>query len=147
LSNCGVRRKFKAYSGDDQELYNAVYQLIEYESSDDDEIMPEMIRFAPEGSHRMIFINRLAFDYVSLPTHQLKRGWVEAQEEMIDKLDPDGREVAELVVASDERLAGKKTATKKSKKLKLVPGSRKLERPRMRLASGQRWWLQVTLAV
>jgi hypothetical protein len=52
---------------------------------------------------------------LSLPTHQLKRGWVEAQEEMIDSLDPDGQEVAKLVVANDERLAGKKkTATKKS---------------------------------
>jgi transcriptional regulator with XRE-family HTH domain len=69
LSNGGVRRKFKTYSGDDQELYNAVYQLIEYESGADDEIIPEMIRFAPEGGHRMIFVNRLAFDYMSLPTH------------------------------------------------------------------------------
>jgi hypothetical protein len=34
---------------------------------------------------------------------------------MIDSLDPDGQEVAKLVVANDERLAGKKkTATKKS---------------------------------
>jgi hypothetical protein len=95
--------------------------LIEYES-DDDEIIPEMIRFAPEGSHRMIFINRLAFDYVSLPTHQLKRGWIEAEEEMIDSLDCDVQEVAKFVVANDEPPRQKeKIAIKKSKKLKLVP--------------------------
>jgi transcriptional regulator with XRE-family HTH domain len=121
LSNGGVLRKFNAYSGDDEKLYNAVYQFIEYEFSDD-EIMPEMIRFALEGSHRMIFINRLAFDYMSLPTHQLKRGWLEAQEEMIDSFDPDVQEAAKLAVANDARPAGKKKpATKKSTKLKLVP--------------------------
>ena len=84
--------------------------------------MPAMMRFAPEGAHRMIFINRLAFDYMSLPTHQLKRGWLEAQEEMIDSLDPDVQEAAKLVVANDDPPAGrKKSATKKSRKLKLVP--------------------------
>jgi len=53
---------------------------------------------------------------LSLPTHQLKRGWVEAQEEMIDSLDPDGQEVAKLVVANDERLAGKKKRQPRSPK-------------------------------
>src|SRR5215831_11041382 len=49
LSNGGVRRKFNVYSGDDEKLYNAVYQFIEYES-DDDELMPAMMRFALEGA-------------------------------------------------------------------------------------------------
>jgi transcriptional regulator with XRE-family HTH domain len=119
LSNGGTRRKWYCHD-DSMDFYNSVWELIEYEVYGDDEILPDMIRFAPEGSHRMFFINRLAFDYISLPSHILKQSWLDAREEEIDSLDSEVQTV-KRAISNDP--AAKKPRRRKTRKLKLVPPS------------------------
>jgi hypothetical protein len=119
LSNCGVRRKFHCY--DDTNLYNAVWNFVECDDGDDDESLPDMIRFALEGSHRILFINRLGFDYISLPSRILKQAWLDAREKEIDSFDSELQAATKLVISNDP--GGKKTRRRKTRKLKLVPPS------------------------
>lgn len=100
LSNGGIRRKWYCHD-DSTGFYNSVWQFIEYEAYGDDDMLPDMIRFAPEGGHRMFFINRLAFDYISLPSHILKRSWLAAREEEIDSFDPDIKSAAKRSISRD----------------------------------------------
>jgi transcriptional regulator with XRE-family HTH domain len=60
---------------DDGELYNAFYELIEFDGG---EPADEMILLRAEGRHRIVFINKGALDYVSIPTHKYEAGSVEA---------------------------------------------------------------------
>jgi hypothetical protein len=60
---------------DDDDLYNAFYELIEFDGG---EPADDMILLRAEGSHRIVFINKGALDYVSIPTHKYEAGSVEA---------------------------------------------------------------------
>jgi hypothetical protein len=60
----------------------------------------------------MFFINRLAFDYISLPSHILKRSWLDAREEEIDSFDPDVKSAAKRSISSDA--TGKKSRRRKT---------------------------------
>lgn len=70
LSN-GQRRSFTA---ENEVIYDAFWELIEFPDAHD----IEMIRIAPEGYHRTIFVNPNALDYISLPTHKWEGGNLEA---------------------------------------------------------------------
>jgi transcriptional regulator with XRE-family HTH domain len=62
-------------------LIDAFYELVDYNGATTDE---EMIRLEAEGAHRMIFINKNAVDYISIPTHRLNEGRVERDAEAIE---------------------------------------------------------------
>jgi hypothetical protein len=49
----------------------------------------EMILFRNAGYHRSVFINPLALDYVSLPTHKFEAGSLEIEAETLDALGDD----------------------------------------------------------
>ena len=68
----GQRRD--VYVDNDEDLYNAFYELIEFDGG---EPADDMIRLPAEGRHRILFINKGALDYVSIPTHQYEAGRVE----------------------------------------------------------------------
>jgi transcriptional regulator with XRE-family HTH domain len=75
----GQRRS--VYVDRPEELIDAFYELIDFDggmSADD------MIRVEAEGSHRIIFINKSALDYVSIPTHRLNEGRIERDAEALD---------------------------------------------------------------
>jgi hypothetical protein len=77
----GQRRRM--YVDRPESLFDAFYELIDYDGSTSSE---GMIRVEAEGAHRMIFINKHAIDYVSLPTHKLNEGRTERDAEAIDSL-------------------------------------------------------------
>lgn len=60
---------------DEEALYNAFYELIEFNGQDAED---DMILLRAEGRHRTIFINKAELDYVSLPTHKYEAGAVDA---------------------------------------------------------------------
>lgn len=62
------------------ELYNAFYELIDFDGGE----LNDCIRLEAEGRHRIIFINKNALDYVTIPTHQYQEGRVEANAEDLD---------------------------------------------------------------
>jgi transcriptional regulator with XRE-family HTH domain len=76
----GQRRDVCVY--DAKDLYDAFWELIELEG----ELSAEMIRISPEGRHRIIFINKAALDYISVPTHHYEAGSVEAAAAAIDDM-------------------------------------------------------------
>ena len=43
-----------------------------------------MIRWEAEGRHRIIFMNKEAFDYVAIPTHKFEEGRVERTAEELE---------------------------------------------------------------
>lgn len=63
------------YVDDEENLYNAFYELIEFDGG---EPADDMILLRAEGRHRTIFISKVALDYVSIPTHRYEAGGVEA---------------------------------------------------------------------
>jgi transcriptional regulator with XRE-family HTH domain len=69
----GQRRD--VYVDGHQDLYNAFYELIEFDGG---EPADDMILLKAEGRHRTIFISKIALDYVSIPTHQYEAGSDEA---------------------------------------------------------------------
>jgi transcriptional regulator with XRE-family HTH domain len=75
----GQRRS--VYVDGPEELFDAFYELIDFggDISGDD-----MIRLEAEGPHRIIFINKSALDYVTIPTHQLNEGRVERDAEALE---------------------------------------------------------------
>ena len=77
----GQRRS--VYVDGPENLVDAFYELIDFDGK---VFGDEMIRLEAEGSHRMIFINKNALDYVSIPTHQLNEGRTERDAEAIDLL-------------------------------------------------------------
>lgn len=78
----GVRRD--VYVDQEEDLYNAFYELIEFEGG---EPADDMILLQAEGSHRIVFINKSALDYVSIPTHQYEAGSVEAAAVALEGMD------------------------------------------------------------
>jgi hypothetical protein len=46
-----------------------------------------MILLPAEGNHRVIFINKAALDYVSVPTHHYEAGRVDAEDEALETLE------------------------------------------------------------
>ncbi len=69
----GQRRD--VYVDNDEDLYNAFYELIEFDGG---EPADDMILLPAEGRHRIVFVNKGALDYVSIPTHKYEAGSVEA---------------------------------------------------------------------
>ena len=69
----GQRRD--VYVDDEEALYNAFYELTEFAGGDPAD---DMVLLPAEGRHRIIFINKNALDYVSIPTHKYEAGSVEA---------------------------------------------------------------------
>jgi transcriptional regulator with XRE-family HTH domain len=65
------------------DLYSAFSGLIEFGG----EPLDEMVLLQVEGVHRTIFINKLALDYVSIPTHQYEAGRVEAEAAMLEDIE------------------------------------------------------------
>lgn len=75
----GQRRN--VYVDGPEELFDAFYELIDFSG---DVSADGMIRLEAEGSHRIIFINKSALDYVAIPTHQLNAGRVERDAEALE---------------------------------------------------------------
>lgn len=75
----GQRRSVFIYDADN--LYNAFYSLIDF---GDDISAEDMVLLNAEGRHRVVFINKAGFDYVSIPTHQYNKGRIEAEASEID---------------------------------------------------------------
>jgi len=82
----GVRRS--VYVDRPEYLFDAFYEFIDFSGGT---FGDEMIRLEAEGRHRIVFINRNAIDYVSIPTHQLNDGRTERNAEAIDSLGERGR--------------------------------------------------------
>jgi hypothetical protein len=62
------------YIDNHEDLYSAFCELIEF---DGDEPADDMILLTAEGRHRIVFVNKGALDYVSIPTHKYEAGRVE----------------------------------------------------------------------
>jgi hypothetical protein len=77
----GQRRD--VYVDNDKDLYEAFYQLIEFEGGNP---VDEMILLRAEGRHRVIFVNKGALDYVSIPTHKYEAGSVEASADYLEDM-------------------------------------------------------------
>jgi hypothetical protein len=71
------------YVDNDKDLYEAFYQLIEFEGGNP---VDEMILLRAEGRHRVIFVNKGALDYVSIPTHKYEAGSVEASADYLEDM-------------------------------------------------------------
>jgi transcriptional regulator with XRE-family HTH domain len=69
-------QKRHVYIDEHESLYNAFYELTEFEGG---EPADNMIRLEAEGRHRIIFINKSALDYVAIPTHQYVSGRNDAE--------------------------------------------------------------------
>src|SRR5258708_2623137 len=69
----GQRRD--VYVDDHEDLYHTFYELIEFDGG---EPADDMILLPAEGRHRIVFVNKSALDYVSIPTHKYEAGSVEA---------------------------------------------------------------------
>jgi hypothetical protein len=59
-------------------------ELIEFEGG---EPADDLILLPAEGSHRSVFINKDALDYVSIPTHKYEAGSVEAAADALDGME------------------------------------------------------------
>lgn len=68
-------KKRSVWIDDEYAIYNAFYDLTEFDGGDPAD---DMIRVAAEGGHRIVFINKSALDYVSIPTHRYGAGATEA---------------------------------------------------------------------
>jgi transcriptional regulator with XRE-family HTH domain len=79
FSNGGKQRSVVVYTSEG--LFDAFYELIDF----DDGISTEgVIRWEAEGRHRIIFLNKEALDYVSIPTHKFEEGRVERTAEQLE---------------------------------------------------------------
>ena len=74
----GQRRS--VYVDGSLELNNAFYELTDFDGGE----LGDYVRLATEGRHRIIFINKNALDYVSIPTHRYEEGRIEAAAEDLD---------------------------------------------------------------
>lgn len=72
--------------GSDEDVFGAFYPLIDFGDMHEDD---EMILFSNAGYHRTIFINPLALEFVSLPTHKFEAGSLEIEAETLDALGDD----------------------------------------------------------
>jgi transcriptional regulator with XRE-family HTH domain len=79
FSTGGKQRSVVVYTSED--LFDAFYELIDFDGG----ISAEgVIRWEVEGRHRIIFINKDALDYVSIPTHKFEEGRVERTAEGLE---------------------------------------------------------------
>ena len=79
FSTSGKQRSVAVYTSED--LFDAFYELIDFDGG----ISAEgMIRWEAEGQHRIIFLNKEALDYVSIPTHKFEEGRVERTAEDLE---------------------------------------------------------------
>jgi transcriptional regulator with XRE-family HTH domain len=78
----GPRRD--VYVDSHEGLYNAFYELIEFEGG---EPADDMILLKAEGRHRTVFISKVALDYVSIPTHQYEAGSDEAAAANLENIE------------------------------------------------------------
>jgi transcriptional regulator with XRE-family HTH domain len=69
------------YVDSHEDLYNAFYELTDFDGG---EPADDMILLTAEGSHRVIFVNKGALDYVSIPTHHYEAGGVEAADAALE---------------------------------------------------------------
>ncbi|MDP1602728.1 MAG: hypothetical protein Q8M03_05630, partial [Legionella sp.] len=74
-------KKRSVWVDDDYATYNAFYDLTEFAGGGP---ASDMIRVAAEGRHRIVFINKSALDYVSIPTHRYEAGAIEAAAEILE---------------------------------------------------------------
>lgn len=74
----GQRRS--VYVDGSLELNNAFYELTDFDGGK----LGDHIRLAAESRHRIIFINKNALDYVSIPTYRYEEGRIEAAAEDLD---------------------------------------------------------------
>jgi transcriptional regulator with XRE-family HTH domain len=75
----GKQRSVVVY--DSEDLFDAFFELVDFDGG----ISAEgMIRWEAEGRHRVIFINKEALDYVSIPTHKFEEGRVERTAEALE---------------------------------------------------------------
>lgn len=72
------------YVDDHQDIYQAFYELVEFEGG---KPADDLIRLQAEGGHRIIFINKSALDYVSIPTHQYEAGRVESESSALEAME------------------------------------------------------------
>jgi transcriptional regulator with XRE-family HTH domain len=70
------------------ELFNAFYELIDFNGG---EPADDMIRLEAEGSHRIIFINKTALDYVMMPTHRYHAGRTDADADALEAFEKSER--------------------------------------------------------
>jgi transcriptional regulator with XRE-family HTH domain len=75
----GKQRSVTVYSSED--LFDAFFELVDFDGSTSSEAM---IRWETEGRHRIIFINKQALDYVSIPTHKFEEGRTERAAESLE---------------------------------------------------------------
>jgi len=92
--------------GSDEDVFEAFYPLVDFGDTHEDD---EMILFKNAGYHRAIFVNPLALDYVSLPTHKFEAGGLEIAAETLDSFGDD-----------DDPTPTATTKTKKKRQLKIV---------------------------
>jgi transcriptional regulator with XRE-family HTH domain len=79
FSTGGKQRSVVVY--DSEDLFDAFFELIDFDGG----ISAEgVIRWEVEGRHRIIFINKEALDYVSIPTHKFEEGRVERTAEALE---------------------------------------------------------------
>ncbi|WP_416358057.1 helix-turn-helix domain-containing protein [Aureimonas phyllosphaerae] len=99
----GRRRSEEVY--DERVLYEAFYPLTDFGGD-----LPgdEMLRLPTAGSHRIIFINPHALDYVSIPTHSFEEGRLL---ETADELDE--RDAAEARRPANPRLSARRGRTRR----------------------------------
>jgi transcriptional regulator with XRE-family HTH domain len=83
LSADGKKRSITTF--DSKSLFDAFYELIDFDGG----LSPDgMIRWAAEGYHRTIFINKQALDYIVIPTHKFEEGRVETTADELEGNEP-----------------------------------------------------------
>lgn len=66
-----------------EDLFNAFYEFTDFDGG----VSEDMIHLSIAGWHRIVFINRNAFDYVMLPTHRFLEGRTEVNAKELEELD------------------------------------------------------------
>lgn len=77
----GIVRAVDDYETKD--LFEAFYLLVDY----GEDINDDVIRMPIAGWHRTAFINKVALDYVMMPTHRFNEGRLEMDAEELDELE------------------------------------------------------------
>ncbi|SDO86429.1 hypothetical protein, partial [Aureimonas jatrophae] len=76
---------------EEEALYEAFYPLTDF---DGDILDGELLRLACEGRHRIIFINPVAIDYVSIPTQSFEDGQSSVVADGLDEMEAADAQVA-----------------------------------------------------
>lgn len=89
----------------EEDVFGAFCPLIDFGDMHEDD---EIILFRNAGYHRAIFINPLALDYVSLPTHKFEAGSLETEAETLDALGDDDDDPTPAAPLKLRRIAKRK---------------------------------------